>query len=148
MTKRMSIFLKESIYRICPNIQTTEGAWKGDLFVIFLEQDVPLVELGQKILNTLGMPRKIIPHPQSLPEANDRAKKWYKAMKIKSWKSFAKNAKDLELILYENKIEIMPTKNEQPKGFFEFLSEKSRFCPIDDPEALGQAIIDAFNDCE
>lgn len=113
-----------------------------------MEQEISLRELGIKILEVLNAPIVTVPHPRSREEWSESSKIWNQAMKIKSWKSFANNAKKLELCLKDNQIEITPSKHGSPNDFFAFLSDKARSCSADDPEALGQAIIDAFADCE
>jgi hypothetical protein len=70
-------------------------------------------------------------------------------MKIKSWKSFAKGAKSVRVATEDElaTIKVTPYKNQSPKGGFEQITEKSRIC-TSEPEALGKAILEAFDDCE
>ncbi|MGL5720711.1 MAG: hypothetical protein ACRCYP_08010, partial [Alphaproteobacteria bacterium] len=74
-----------------------------------------------------------------------------KAMQIKSWRSFAKQAKSIRLeVSQQNEIKLTPYKNTtkiKDAGDFQPIPEKARLCSTD-PEELGRAILAAFEDCE
>lgn len=146
--KSINIFLKDGVYRISPSDKTSKGMFMASYHVIFLDPSISLQELGQEVLKNLNEPPNVIPHPRSKEDMIEFRKQWHRAMQIKSWRSFVKGAKDILIMKQEDKIKIVPTRNDESEGSFYHLNNKARFCSADDPEALGQAIIDAFADCE
>lgn len=143
--KRASIYLIDRLYRIVPYTLSDQGVPKAELSIIFLEQNISLHELGEKALYALHKPKHTIPHPNH-EERKIRLDEWLRAMKVKSWRYIVKNAKSISLDVINNQIQLSSWK---PDGRgFGSSGKPERTCPDVDPEALGQAIIDTFSDCE
>ena len=145
--KSASIYLKDGVIRIIPHAKTTEGLTKNVGPVFFLQETDPSTVIGQKTLEALALFGKVIPHPKNQEEWKASESEWCQAMKIKSWRTFAKNAKVLGIEMDGDSISIIPTRNMLPKRGFEWLQHKSRTSTAD-PEELGRVIIEAFDDCE
>ncbi|MGL4825646.1 MAG: hypothetical protein ACRC4G_05590 [Alphaproteobacteria bacterium] len=150
--KTSSVYLTNDVLRILTHAETTVGLTTahGPIFFLTL-MDGPL-ELGKKVLEAFDGFIPIIPHPKNQEEHRVEYQRYCERMKIKSWRTFAKNSKILDLKMDKKyKITIIPTKNllaaNIKGGNFSFLPEKTRLCSTD-PEELGRAILAAFEDCE
>lgn len=136
----------DNIYRINPYTQTDKGLSRAELLVIFLDQDASFQELGEKTLYALHKPKHIVPHLMNKEDTESRLHEWYKLMKIKSWQQVVKNGKSITVYISDGQIHLSSSKPDG-RGFGPS-GKPERTCPDVDPEALGQAIIDTFNDCE
>lgn len=145
--KSASIYLKDGVIRIISKAKTLEGAIMEEKPVFFLQETDPFEAIGQKTLEALSLFGKVIPYPKNQEAWKARQLEWCKSMKIKSWRTFAKGTKSLDIEMDNNNIIITPLKNMGSKEGFDWLENKSRPAPTD-PEKLGRAILEAFDDCE
>lgn len=148
MEKDISIYLKDEMIRILPIVTTTQDISLQAEPVFFLKSNDPVETIGRIALEAFDYCRTGFPHPSNQHEFTLHSRSINKAMKIKTWKAFKLGAKVLDVSINNNVISIHPYKNEGVRaGFTPLDNEKVRTCSLD-PAELGQAILDAFKDCE
>ena len=149
MKKKASAYLKDNTLIIETRGYTEQEFSVSAHQVCFLEANAAPQEIGIAVIKALENFQTGIPHPSDSAAWRVRQKELCKIMEIKSWKTFAKDAKSID-ITTENElttIKVTPCKNQSPKEGFEQITEKSRTCP-GEAESLGKTILEAFEDCE
>lgn len=148
MRKSASIYLKDGMIRILPIVTTTQHISLEAEPVFFLHASDAVETIGKIALEAFDYCRADFPHPSNQHEFTLHSRSINKAMKIKTWKAFQLGAKTLSIRIENSIISIHPYKNEGVRaGFTPLGKEKVRTCSLD-PAELGQAILDAFKDCE
>ncbi|MGL4825489.1 MAG: hypothetical protein ACRC4G_04765 [Alphaproteobacteria bacterium] len=145
--KMASIYLSKDVLRIVTFSKTTVGLSSSYYPIFFLKISDAPSEIGKKALEALDGFTLGVPHPKNQEEHRLELQQYYERMQIKSWGSFMKKSKLLRIEEIKSNIEIMPCKNSGPRNGYDHLPEKIRHCSTD-PEALGLAILAAFEDCE
>lgn len=148
MRKSTRVYLKNEDIYIVTNTRTI-----GMLFTVswepiyFLKKSDPALLIGQKVLDSLAAFQENITHgPQNRHEWAEFSKTQNKKMGIKSRKSFYGVAKSLSIDAEDEGPIVIVPKRTDGKGGFDYLEEKKRTGPRD-PQALGEAILLAFDDC-
>ncbi len=149
MEKSSSVYLKGDTLRVMVRGLTDQEHTVGGGQVFFLEATATPQKIGVAVLEALANFKTGIPHPADSAAWRIRQKEWCKIMEVKSWNSFVKDTKSLYITTEDElaTITVTPYKNKSPKEGFEEITEKSRTC-TSEPEALGKAILEAFDDCE
>jgi uncharacterized secreted protein with C-terminal beta-propeller domain len=149
--KMASVYLNKNNIYVVTFSKTTVGLYSAYYPIFFLKMSDSPSEIGKKALEALDGFTLGVPHPKNQEEFKKYDDEHDKAMQIKSWRSFVKKTKSIELEAKEkNEIEVIPLKNTtkiKDAGDFQPLPEKTRLCSPD-PETLGLAILAAFEDCE
>jgi hypothetical protein len=123
--------------------KTTAGVWILCRPVLVVTQDEH-GNLGNAILAALDGSQENVPHPVIWKGLFGPL---LQLAKLKSWNSFAKSAKCVEIELETARVRFVPTRNLGPRAGFEPLESKCRdSSPThDDVEA---ALLSAFEDAE
>ena len=155
MEHTADLYLSDGIIRVITRGTTSIGCpvWNGPVY--FLKETDSPEEIGDTAMKALGdFKEKSIPHPTTQEEWKVHGLKNKERLQLpSSWRAFLKKgAKSLLLKENKNTITIIPSKNlvaANGKSGLEasFLENKIRTCSAD-PEELGKAILEAFNDCE
>jgi hypothetical protein len=104
-------------------------------------------ELGRAILAVLEGSRSNVPHPTQ-DGWKEVAAPVLKVAGVKSWNTFAKAAKNVDIRFDTNRVSFIPTKNLGPKdGFVVLPAEKVRTSAPTETE-LGLALIAAFGEAK
>lgn len=150
MKKSVSIYLKDDVLRIVAAGRTDQGHTVLEPLVFFLKVTASPQEIGSTVLNALSQFKIDIPHPKDEEAWKLETKIFFKALRIKSRKSFYQGAMLVAISTEDEMItlNITPCKNlTAKKGGFVDILNKSRTCS-GDPEVLGKTILEAFQDCE
>ena len=108
--KHVSIYERNGEFYIQADSTTTVGLWvaDGDCYTISVDSDYD--EIGKYLFVALNNSRADIPHPTELKEWNNLTVPLLKAAKVKSWSTFSKGTKLIQVNM-DNDIRISPTEN-------------------------------------
>jgi hypothetical protein len=123
--------------------KTTAGVWILCRPVLAIDQG-DLGNLGAAILHALDGSQENVPHPIVW---KDLFNPILQLARVKSWTTFAKSAKCVEIEFGTNRVSFLPTKNLGPKDGFEPLESKRRNSSPTKEEA-GVVLLAAFGDAE
>ncbi len=147
MKKISYIYLNDHILRILSMSETNQGMIINEPLVFFSEITASPQAIGAIALESLSCFKIGIPHPPDATAWRIRGQEVLNAMRLKSWKSFSKSAKVIGISTEDEKVNIKISPYSTENSSFEEITEKSRTC-TSEPEALGKAILEAFDDCE
>jgi hypothetical protein len=123
--------------------KTKAGVWILSAPVLAADQTDPR-HLGEGVLEALDGSREGVPHPISWKGIFDPV---LQLAGVKSWGTFAKMAKCVQIEFGTNRIALLPTKNLGAKDGFEPLPAKLRSSsPV--TADIGNALLFAFRDAE
>jgi hypothetical protein len=144
--KRASAYQRKGYIVLFAVSDTTAGVGIAAAPVLRVEADnVP--ELGRAVLAVLEGSRSNVPHP-SRDGWREVAAPVLKMAGVKSWNTFAKAAKNVDIRFDTNRVSFIPIKNLGPKnGFVVLPTEKVRTSAPTETE-LGLALIAAFGEAK
>lgn len=119
--------------------KTTAGVWVINAPVLVVEGGDP-GELGKALRECLAASSEGVPHPKSFTNLSDPM---LNLAGVKSYNTFAKSAKCVEVELHGETVTLIPTRNEGAEGGFVPISGKAQVAVSEDA-ALGSAAITAL----
>jgi hypothetical protein len=141
MKKAASAYLYGGKIYLHPHSKTAEGVWiLSSPILTTSEQDQ---QLGNKLMSTLAQSTENAPHPKSWKGIDDPL---IKAAGVRSFAAFAKAAKAVFVIMDNNDVAFIPTRN-GPNGSAIHLNEKIIHSDQSGGN-LANALIEAFAACE
>lgn len=124
--------------------KTTAGVWILDQPVFSVDAS-DISRLGTNIYEALNSSREGIVHPTSWKGIFDPV---LQLAGVKTWGTFAKSAKCVEIELEPNSASFVPTKNRGADGGFERMDSMQMHIKIIDSAHLGAALLSAFEVAE
>jgi hypothetical protein len=123
--------------------RTTAGVWVLTNPVLAIEGD-DSIQLGKAVRDALNGSKRDIEHPTSWKGIFDPV---LRLAKVKSWSTFAKSAKCVEIVLEDDKISLFPTRNLGPRDGFVRLPGRARSSTLA-VETLGAMTLLALREAE
>lgn len=121
--------------------RTTAGVWLLSEPVAAVAVDDP-EELGRRILEALNASKDQVPHPKSWKNLFDPV---LHLAGVKSWSTFVKSAKCVEIEAINGVAKLIPTRNLGADDGFSPLIEKAESCETS-PDKLGAALLIVMRD--
>jgi hypothetical protein len=137
--KAASIYGRGNKIYVHSSSKTTAGVWVMDAPVLVVEEG-DARELGQSLRECLAASSEGIPHPKSFTNLSDLM---LSLAGVKSYRTFAKSAKCVEVEMNGETATFIPTRNEGAEGGFVPLPGKAQIAGGGD-DALGSAAIAAL----
>jgi hypothetical protein len=101
---------------------------------------------GEAIFEALDASHEAVPHPTNW---NGLLSPLLELAGVKSWATFMRSAKCLNVEAEDERLTIIPQRNLGPKEGYESLSEKTIEFPLGSrPEEIGAALEEAFARCQ
>jgi hypothetical protein len=144
--KKASAYQRKNHIILFAVSDTTAGVGIAAAPVLRVESG-DVTELGRAVLAALEGSQQNVPHPTQ-DEWKEVAAPVLKTADVKSWSTFAKAAKNVDIRFDTNRVSFIPTRNLGPRdGFAALPAEKVRTSAPTERE-LGLALMAAFGDAE
>lgn len=142
--KRVIAYQRKTQVFVFAQSQTTAGVWimEGDAYAVDVGD---AGQIGVVVSQALEVSKIDVPHPTSWKGLFDPV---LKLAGVKSWSTFVKSARCVEIELDADGLWLLPTRNLGADGGFEQIGRYA--CPAtqSDPMALGQALLQALEMAE
>ena len=123
--------------------KTTDGVWILSQ-PVFMVDDINIDKVGELLLEVLESSSENVPHPKSWANLFDPI---LRLAKLKSWGTFVKSAKCVEVEFDGQQVDFIPTKNMGEFEGFNPIKEKKIRCSLNNLE-LQSALIGSFKSME
>lgn len=142
--KRVVAYQRKTQVIVFAQSQTTAGVWIMD-GAAYAADISDVGQIGALIDQALEVSKIDVPHPTSWKGLFDPV---LKLAGVKSWSTFVKSARCVEVELDEDGIWLVPTRNLGAEGGFDRIERHA--CPAtrSDAVALGQALVQALEMAE
>jgi hypothetical protein len=128
------------LYTLC---KTTNGVYIGCGPIVTIGAN-DLRGSGKSLLEVLEKSKEGVAHPTQWAGFDEPL---LRAAGVKSWPTFSRSAKHVDIQWAGNRIQFVPTRNAGPRGGFLFLADKRLdSAPVE--AELGEALVAAFAACE
>jgi hypothetical protein len=143
MKKAISYKRKNQIFLHAVS-KTTAGVWILDQPVFAVDAS-DISQLGVNIYEALNSSKEGVVHPTHWKGIFDPV---LQLAGVKTWGTFAKTAKCVEIELETNSVSMVPTKNHGADGGFEQIDSKRVHAKTINPIDLGSTLLSAFEVAE
>ncbi|MFO0907107.1 MAG: contact-dependent growth inhibition system immunity protein [Isosphaeraceae bacterium] len=146
MTKQAVAYSKDQVYYIHASSRTTAGMWIATPPFLKVAADGDVKALGDAILQALNASTDPVPQPTNW---SGLIAPLLELAGVKSWGTFMRRAKCLEVGMDGEKLRLTPNRNLGSKEGFEASPSKAVELPVtSSPEQVGTAVEEAMNRCE
>ena len=145
--KSAVIYERKGKFYIRASSQTNVGVWVDDGECYSVDVDSDHEEIGKCVFTALNKSKTNIIHPTDWKGVSIPL---FEAAKVKSWSTFGKNAKCVNIYVDNNDIKIMPTENKSSinEGFLEKEKSVILITTKTNNAELGKNIKKAWSLCE
>jgi hypothetical protein len=140
--QKAAAFLRKGRIFLHPYARTTLGFWIFSLPVYVADESDQ--DVGGKLLAVLSNSAEGIPHPATWKGLTDPL---LQAAGVRSFDSFTKFTRCLDITCDEDAVVLIPTKNGGPRDAFLHLNDKAITCSPSESD-LASAVRTAFQNCE
>lgn len=145
--KSACIYNRQGKVFISAQSKTIVGLWIEDGRVQTTEQN-DKESIGRLLVACLDRSKECVPHPTQ-DEWSKMDKIFLGSVGVRSYRTFAKTARAVNVRQDGETITIIPTKNGGPRNGYTSLDEKARtVVRTDNPARIGAEVNSAINDCE
>ena len=138
-----TVYCRKDVLFAHANSQTTDGVWILTEPCKRVHGETPC-EIGEALLRILQGSKTGVPHPTSW---GGGFAPMLKLAGVKSWRTFTKSTRCVEVALEEALVKLTPTQNMGPGKGFAHIPEATRTAPANDAAEVGNTLLEVIELC-